>query len=199
METKVKIGDRYGRLVVVEQTDKRRDGCIVFLCECDCGKMHEVASTNLTRGKVRSCGCSQSVSANMSRTPTYKTWAHAKDMCYNANNRQYKNYGARGIRMCERWRDSFKRFLEDMGERPSKAHCLCRIDINGHYEPKNCKWDLHIAHGNNRRNNRRIELDGVTYTVAQFARTFGINYSTVMRALRNEKTPSDILDKYVDK
>ena len=85
--------------------------------------------------------------------PLYNTWSGMKQRCYDFNNKDYKHYGGRGITVCERWFNSYENFENDMGVRP-EGHTLDRIDVNGNYEPSNCKWSTYKEQANNRRNNK---------------------------------------------
>lgn len=109
------------------------------------------------------------------QTPTYFSWQHMNDRCYNSNHAFYKDYGGRGISVCERWRKSFTNFLDDMGERPSKLHTIDRIDGNGNYEPDNCRWATRKEQARNRKTNRLIAFNGVTRTLAEWSELTGIN------------------------
>jgi hypothetical protein len=112
-----------------------------------------------------------------------------KKRCYCKSEKEYKNYGARGIAVCEEWRDDYAAFLRDMGRRPSKAHTLDRIDVNGNYEKSNCKWATRIEQANNTRRSRFIEMQDKKLTVAQWARELSININTLWGRLRRGVNP----------
>jgi hypothetical protein len=150
----IKQGDRYGRLIIVSEVNhpERR----TFKCKCDCGNNKIIALTRLRSGITKSCGCYElegktkhKHAPNGKATRTYVTWCNMKTRCNNPNVPYYKNYGGRGIIVCERWNE-FKNFLEDMGERPLGT-TIDRINVNGNYEPFNCKWSTPKEQINNRR------------------------------------------------
>ena len=141
---------RFGRLTVLEETNLRRNGYVVWECKCDCGNVVLITSHKLNTNYTKSCGCLQrerATEANTkhghykNRTPsrTWVTWYNMKQRCLNAKNKDYKYYGQRGIEICDGWQTSFINFLEDMGERPV-GKTIDRIDPNGNYERSNCRW-----------------------------------------------------------
>lgn len=129
----------------------------------------------------------------------YRAWNSMKSRCYNKSHTSYRNYGGRGIQVCERWRYDFPTFLNDMGNRPSK-HTLDRIDNDGNYTPGNCRWATYKEQLNNKRGNRLLTLDGKTQTVSQWSTETGIKYWTLsQRVGRYGWSDEDALTKPVRK
>lgn len=171
----IKPNSRYGRLVVIsrelsEKPLKRRK----WLCRCDCGKEKFVTGDCLREGKTKSCGClrSEVTSARtrvhgMRHSPEFGVWSGMRNRCNNPNNDFFASYGARGIKVCDRWQNGFAEFYADMGPRPSPKHTIERLNNDGNYEPSNCKWAVNIDQANNRRSNRFVAYRGMTLTVRQ--------------------------------
>jgi hypothetical protein len=171
-------GMKFGRLTIVNEIEKNRYGRRRFLCLCDCGNEHHVASSELRSGNTKSCGClhneliaKRNRSHGKSQSGTYTSWRAMHDRCANKNSERYAEYGGRGITVCEQWKQ-FETFLSDMGERPpgkKKEYSLDRIDNDGNYEPKNCRWATNSQQNLNKGNTRRercvcdIGLDSYLY------------------------------------
>lgn len=184
-------GRRYVRLTVVMPVGVAKCGHILWLCKCDCGGERVATTSNLGRNTM-SCGCLQRecnpprmVTHGRSKTRQYGQWEGIVGRCENPKSRAYKDYGGRGIKMCDRWRrgdgarSGFECFIEDMGERPSPNHSIERIDNDGNYEPSNCRWATRVEQQNNMRNTIFIEIDGRTQSMCQWAREMGLKPSTV--------------------
>lgn len=146
-------GTKFGRLTVIQRAPNIGHETY-WLCKCDCSCLKVVRGTHLRKGLIRSCGCyRQDVSRKHGRhdTPEYHVWQNMLARCRNQNHPSYKDYGGRGITVCERWH-TFENFFADMGERPSPDLMIERIDNNGNYEPSNCTWTTLYKQLMNRRN-----------------------------------------------
>lgn len=176
------IGDRYGRLVVTGKS-RSENHRKLWPCLCDCGNTHEATTKSLRGGHTKSCGCIVKKHGR-SHSPEYQSWRGAKKRTNSPNNANYRRYGGRGIKMCDRWFYSFENFFADMGERPSPNHTLDRIDCDGHYEPGNCRWATAYTQNQNRREyNTRLTHKGKTQTLAEWSRELGINQTTITQRL----------------
>lgn len=130
----------------------------------------------------------------MVRSPTYKTWIEMRARCYNPKHASWDQYGARGVRVCMRWRKSFKAFLRDMGPRPSLAHSIDRLDSRANYKVGNCRWATIIEQARNRKSNVVIARGGIRLCATDWALRLGLHPKTIMsRVARGETDPEKIL------
>lgn len=154
------VGKRFGRLVVVAKAGLNKWNQQLWNCKCECGKNKIIIGNNLQKGHTKSCGCfrrEKTTTHGMGFIPENWIWRSMKTRCSNENEIGYKNYGGRGIKVCNRWL-KFENFFEDMGLRPSSKHTLERVDNEKGYCPENCIWDTRT--NNNR--NQRIRKDNKT-------------------------------------
>lgn len=201
--TKSLLGHTFGRLTVKSfagySTDRKRRAA--WICDCSCGnRNHTVLSQSLTSGKSLSCGCYQreqlskavlrhgatTVMRPRKNWNEFNIWMTMRSRCNNPRASEYENYGGRGIRVCERWNESFENFLADMGPRPGKKFSIERKDNNGSYEPSNCIWATDHAQKRNTRSNRQVTYNGRTMIVSDWARELGChkNLVSVLNHLR---------------
>lgn len=196
------LNRRFERLVVIadEGLVPRKSGTRSdhrWLCRCDCGKLTSLRTESLTSGNTRSCGCLHDdvrvaikTTHGRCKSPTWRSWASMKYRCYNERDGEFKNYGARGILVCQCWMQAFENFLDDMGEKPSRAHQIDRINNDGHYScghcaeciangwPANCRWATASDQSRNKRTNVVVEIDGVRRPLCDWLSHFKIPRST---------------------
>ena len=156
---------------------------LVIETEEDWNKFREIVRASLQR-EIASARASKAEEDRRSRNrfPGYTSWLSMKARCRNKNHDHYAEYGGRGIRICRRWM-WFKNFWADMGPRPN-GMSLERIDFNGNYEPSNCKWATHTEQMRNTRRNKHHTISGVTKTVGEWARHYGVKYPTVIQRIK---------------
>ena len=180
------MGKRFGKLVAVEELPKQ-DGKRVWRLRCDCGGERVTLQKNFASGgMVRSCGCDirRSTTHGLSETPEYRHWINMISRCENPNTPGFDHYGGRGIKVCRRWRSAFTVFYADMGPRPSPDHSLDRINVNGNYEPGNCRWATSSEQCRNTRVNKIVTIKGREVTLAEAAENAPVPYNTVLYRLK---------------
>ena len=179
------IGYVFERLTVLQILDERLEngGHILAECQCICGNKTTVPVSALKSGKTRSCGCLEAEGNNythrLSNTRLYNIWIGIKTRCYNPNHNTYKDYGARGIRMCDEWYNDFMSFYYwSINNGYNDTLTIERLDANGHYEPSNCKWIPSREQNYNKRNTIRIMHYGEK-TVNELALMYNTQPSTI--------------------
>ena len=180
-------GQKFNRLTVIETAGKAKDGNYKWLCKCVCGKEVIVPSARLRKGENQSCGClnkeltkERFTKHGKKNTRLYSIWCCMKSRCYNHKNTEYKNYGGRGIVVCEKWKNSFAAFYEwAIVNGYSDGLTIDRIDTNGNYEPSNCRWATNKEQANNRRTNNLITYNGETHTITEWAEKLGFKRITL--------------------
>lgn len=188
------VGKRIGRLIVFNDGPKRH-GRKTYDCVCDCGGTKTVTSSNLVQGKTTSCGCARKESSAAiaigrieenakRRDPLYHRWGCMIQRCHNPKNPSFKNYGARGIVVCDEWRASFDAFLRDMGRPEDSKQTIERIDNEGNYSPDNCKWAYRSNQLRNQRRSIVITIAGETLHAKEWADRIGGHYQSITKAFR---------------
>ena len=192
-------GRVFSRLKVVREVGRTK-GRRMWECVCDCGSIATVDHRALKSGNTSSCGCFRKESAAKQKTihgyakrgsksRIYKVWGWILARCQTPSASGYENYGGRGIKVCNRWKE-FENFLADMGDPEDCTLTIERKDNDGDYEPGNCRWATRAEQGVNKRNNRFIEHDGQSMTITSWARHLGVSHSTLIEAL--SKHPVDV-------
>ncbi len=183
-------GRKFGRLMVLYDTGERKNGKVIWHCKCDCGNEVDVKSVNLISGYTTSCGCynrERVAEANtvhgMSRRrkyhPVYRIWQAILQRCENPDHNQYKNYGGRGIKVCDEWHDAVIFINWALTHGWQEGLSIDRIDNDKGYSPDNCRWVTQKEQQRNRRNNHLIAFDGKTQTVVQWAEEMNISPQTL--------------------
>lgn len=178
------IGKRYGRLIVVSFSHYHKTKYAkvrYYNFSCDCGNSATVDIKCARSGNTKSCGCLVGERHGESASGVeYNAWLYMRTRCLNKNREDWNLYGGRGVKICQRWLDSFSDFLSDVGRRPSPRHSLDRWpDVNGNYEPGNVRWASPEQQANNKRNNRSITFNGETLNLSQWARKIGVSHKTI--------------------
>lgn len=178
-------GQKFNRLTVVKYHGKvGSHNTVAWLCTCDCGKALIVRSGSLKTGKQKSCGCFRKDFKMVHggyKLKAFRIWATMKQRCLNPDATSFKAYGGRGIKVCDRWLE-FENFLVDMGEKPENMS-IDRIDVNGNYEPSNCRWATAKTQSSNRRDNHILTAFGQSKSLAAFADEYKLGYNTLVRRI----------------
>lgn len=187
------VGRRFGRLICVSRAPSR--GVVSeWNCVCDCGGTKTANGSNLRRGLTASCGCLHKEAtreANRTHGKSYDriycTWQHMLARC----SPDFPEYGARGITVCDEWKNSFDAFYADMSEPPTRKHTLDRQDVNGNYTKSNCRWATYKQQARNTRANRLVTFDKRTLSLAEHCERQRLTYSTVLARIDRLRWPID--------
>lgn len=187
-------GQTFGRLTVIEKTnEKSHKGEIKWLCKCSCGNTCIVIGSRLRGGYTQSCGClNLEVKTKHGKTHTrlFALWQNMRKRCYATYDKNYKNYGARGISVCEKWKNDFQSFYDwaiqnGYDEKAQRGKCtLDRIDVNGNYEPSNCRWVTQKVQCNNQRKNHFLTFNNEIHTLAEWSEKLNMKTGVILARLK---------------
>lgn len=188
------IGKCFGRWMVTDYAASV-NGKARLVCKCECGTIRNIDKYSLTHNGTNSCGCLQKEQPNrkkhgMSKATIHRTWRNMKDRCYNKNNKEYSDYGGRGIKVCERWLDNFEAFYSDVSSLlhyNEMGYSIDRIDNNGNYEPNNVQWATKTEQNKNKRNNINITYNGKTQCLKAWAMELDMPYCTLWQRIKTLK------------
>jgi hypothetical protein len=186
-------GETFGRLTIIGEPVPGCGKGALVPCRCECGTERLVKRRSLLSGHTSSCGCASGQPNRRARraaefhfksgAPEYTVWTHMVQRCTNPRRRGYEHYGGRGIRVCDRWRNSFAMFLADMGPRPSAKHSIDRVDNDGHYEPGNVRWATRAVQARNTVRSRLLTLGERTMCLTDWARELGLGATSLAERL----------------
>lgn len=191
-------GKKFNKLTVIDFAYNKNKRTY-WKCQCDCGNITIVEAYKLKIGHTKACGClgeynrkylyKHSIKHQMMNTRLYRIWQNMKRRCDTPSTDSYKNYGARGIKVCEEWLDKEKGFLNFYNWAISNGYkenlTIDRINVNGNYEPSNCRWVSNKEQANNKRNNHFIEYNGEKHTIAEWSRIFKIKRETIQYRVKH--------------
>jgi hypothetical protein len=187
------VGMKFNRLLVISYDYIKFKGVRKVNCLCDCGNIIRANAYSIKTGNTKSCGClniesivKRNTKHGMEGTKEYRTWKNMKTRCFDSSNHAYKNYGGRGITVCDRWKDSFENFYADMGERP-EGQSIDRIDNNKGYSPENCRWATTKEQSQNKRTNVMITFNEKTQCLTAWAADLQISIKCLRSRLYRSK------------
>lgn len=196
-------GKRFGKLIVLGRAENDKSDKAVWKCQCDCGNIIYCIGVKLRNGHTKSCGCLRrerfaetSFVHGKRDCRLYAVWNNMKQRCYNPDNKRYKSYGGRGITVCAEWTDKENGFINfykwsysnGYKENAKRGECtLDRINVNGNYEPSNCRWVTNVEQQRNKRNNKYIEYKGEVHTISEWSKILGISQQKLYRRIYTHK------------
>ena len=183
---------KFGKLTVIKRGENTPKGLATWICQCDCGNIVNVRGSDLRKGHTKSCGCaSRNFFAKVifkhgfCGTRLHKIWWNIQDRCYNPKVPNYYLYGGRGVKMCQEWLDDFLDFRNwAMANGYDDTLTIDRIDVNGNYEPSNCRWITYKAQNRNKRTNRIIKYDNKEMCLSDWAKELNVDRKTLSDRLK---------------
>jgi hypothetical protein len=193
----IQPGMKFARLLAIERIPyKKGDHNVAWKFKCDCGADVVTSAHRVLKGRTKSCGCLKAEkmptigtihghTKNGILSPEYKAWASMLHRTNDDSDRNFKTYKGRGISVCDRWKNDFRAFLEDMGPKPSPEYTLDRIKNELGYFKENCRWSTRLGQARNKRNNRLLTYNGETHPLSEWAEKQGMTTITLWGRLKN--------------
>jgi hypothetical protein len=189
------IGNTYGRLKVIKEVGRKR-GAVLYLCECECGENKEITAIDLRSGRVNSCGClkkeliiEENTTHGMRKHRLYRIYHNMISRCYNKNSTHFLDYGGRGIIICDIWLNKETGFINFVNWSLKSGYSdnltIDRMNVNGNYEPNNCRWATASEQNSNKRTTKYVEIDGESKTLKEWCVFYDINYKTARARIKN--------------
>lgn len=189
-------GKQYGRLTVIKLNGKDKHNNAMWECKCSCGNNIIIRGATLRNGRARSCGClhreltkllaKNNITHNKSNTRLYRIWQNMKSRCYYKQNNRYKDYGERGIVVCDEWKNNFKSFYNwSIKNGYNENLTIDRLDVNGNYTPTNCRWATNEQQAKNKRSNRNFTYKGKTRCLAEWCKLLSLNQKQGLQASKS--------------
>lgn len=183
-------GQKFGKLTVLKKCGNTKEGKTVWLCKCECGNETKVIGRDLRNGHTQSCGClhkevmrKKQYKHGLAKTRINNIYHNIKARCTNPKNISYSNYGQRGIKICEEWQDFEPFYKWALENGYADTLTIDRIDVNGNYEPLNCRWVTQKQQQNNRRNNHYVKINNKKHTLQEWAKIYNISINTIRTRL----------------
>lgn len=205
-------GQRFGRLTVLAPTEKRHNRSVIWLCQCDCGKVVEVNGNYMRNGDTRSCGCLHDEAAaergrankvhGGCRDRLHRIWTGMLTRCRNPNHPEFHRYGGRGIKVCRSWEHSYQAFKDwayshGYDDQAPRGVCtIDRIDVDGDYCPENCRFVSALEQSRNLSTNRKITVHGKTKCASEWAEIIGVSPCAILNAERYRGIPAESYVQY---
>ena len=198
---------KINNLTVIKKygTNKRNE--VIWECKCDCGNTTYVITSKLNNGHTKSCGChriNETIKRNykhgLSHSRLYQTWYNMNGRCYKKFFGSYQDYGGRGITVCDEWKNDFLKFYEwAMKNGYNDNLTIDRIDVNGNYEPSNCRWVTQSVNNFNKTNNNYIEVNGLNYAITQWTKILNVRYKDIYYRKRTKKEMQEYIKRQLKK
>lgn len=192
-------GKKFNKLTVLSFSHMDEKHRSYYLCLCECGNKKIIKGQSLLQGDIKSCGCSQysnKIKHNLSNTRIYKIWSHMISRCYNPKDSAYKNYGQRGIFVCEEWKNDVSNFYNWSISNGYKDNLtIDRINNDDNYYPLNCRFVDYKTQSNNRRSNHQITINNETHNLMEWSRIYNISHSVIIQRIKRGWSEYDAITK----